>query len=34
MNTIQEVNPAWEYFEGMLWVAFGVRIFRDNVAGW
>lgn len=34
MNTIQEVNPAHAYFEGMLWAAFGVRIFRDNVAEW
>jgi len=34
MNTIQEVNPAQAYFEGMLWAAFGVRIFSDNVAEW
>ena len=32
MNTIQEVNPAQAYFEGMLWAAFGVKIFTDNVA--
>lgn len=32
MNTIQEVNPAQAYFKGMLWAAFGVRIFSDNVA--
>ena len=34
MNTIQEVNPAQAYFEGMLWAAFGVKIFTDNVAEW
>ena len=34
MRTIQEVNPAQAYCEGMLWAAFGVRIFRDNVAEW
>ena len=34
MNTIQEVNPALAYCEGMLWAAFGVRIFSDNVAEW
>lgn len=34
LNTIQEVNPAQAYFEGMLWTAFGVRIFSDNVAEW
>ena len=34
MNTIQEVNPARAYCEGMLWAAFGVRIFSDNVAEW
>lgn len=34
MNTIQEVNSAQAYFEGMLWAAFGVRIFSDNVAEW
>lgn len=34
MNTIQEVNPAQAYFEGMLWAAFGVRIFSDIVAEW
>jgi len=34
MNTIQEVNPAQAYCDGMLWAAFGVRIFRDNVAEW
>ena len=34
MSTIQEVNPAQAYFEGMLWTAFGVRIFSDNVAEW
>ena len=34
MNTIQEVNPAQAYMEGMLWAAFGVRIICDNVAEW
>lgn len=34
VNTIQEVNPARAYYEGMLWTAFGVRIFSDNVAKW
>lgn len=34
MNTIQEVNPAQAYCDGMLWAAFGVRIFSDNVAEW
>lgn len=34
MNTIQEVNPAQAYCYGMLWAAFGVRIFNDNVAEW
>ena len=34
MKTIKEVNPAQAYFEGMLWAAFGVRIFSDNVAEW
>ena len=34
MNTIQKVNPAQAYFEGMLWAAFGVRIISDNVAEW
>lgn len=34
MKTIQEVNPALAYCEGMLWAAFDVRIFSDNVAEW
>ena len=34
MKTIIEVKPAQAYFEGMLWAAFGVRIFSDNVAEW
>lgn len=34
MKIIQEVKPAQAYFEGMLWAAFGVRIFCDNVAEW
>ncbi len=34
MKTIQEEYPAQAYLEGVLWAAFGVRIFRDNVAEW
>ncbi len=34
MNTIQNINPAQAYCEGMLWAAFGVRIFGENVAEW
>lgn len=34
INTIQEVNPAQAYFEGMLWASFGVKIIRDNVEEW
>ena len=34
MITIRDVNPARAFFEGMLWAAFGVRGFSDNVAGW
>ena len=34
MKTIIEVKPAQAYSEGMLWAAFGVRIFSDNVAEW
>ena len=31
---IQEVNPAQAYIDGMLWAAFGVRIFSDNAKEW
>lgn len=34
MNTIQEVNPAQAYLEGMLWAAFGVKFISDDVAEW
>lgn len=34
MRTIKGVNPAQAFFEGMLWAAFGVRIFSDNAAEW
>ena len=34
MKTIQDVNPAQAYFEGMLWAAFGVRIISDKVTEW
>lgn len=31
---INEVNTAKAYIDGMLWAAFGVRIFSENVAEW
>ena len=34
MKTIPNDNMAQAYLEGMLWAAFGVRIFSDNVAEW
>ena len=34
MRTIGKVNTAQAYIEGMLWAAFGVRIFGENVAEW
>ena len=36
MNTSysQGFDTAKAYLEGMLWAAFGVRIFSDNVAEW
>lgn len=34
MKTIDDVNPARAYLEGMLWAAFGVRIFNDNATEW
>ena len=34
MNMINEVNTAKAYIDGMLWAAFGVRIFTENVAEW
>ena len=34
MKTIQIVNPASAYLEGMIWAAFGVRIFSDNTSEW
>ena len=34
MRTIDKVNIAQAYIEGMLWAAFGVRIFSENVAEW
>lgn len=34
MRTIDKVNTAQAYIEGMLWAAFGVRIFSENVAEW
>ena len=32
MKAIKDVNPAQAYIEGMLWAAYGVRIFSENVA--
>ena len=34
MKTIGKVNPAQAYIEGMLWAAYGVKIFSENVAEW
>lgn len=34
MKTIQNVDPAQAYIEGMLWAAYSVRIFSDDVAEW
>ena len=34
MNMINEVNTAKAYIDGMLWAAFGVSIFSENVAEW
>ncbi len=34
MKTFPNDNMAQAYLEGMLWAAFGVRIFSDNVAEW
>lgn len=34
MNMINEVNTAKAYIDGMLWAAFDVRIFCENVAEW
>ena len=34
MKTIKDVNPAQAYVEGMLWAAYGVKIFSCSVAEW
>ena len=34
MKTIQSVNRASAYLEGMICAAFGVRIFSDNASEW
>lgn len=34
MRTIGKVNPAQAYIEGVLWAAYGVRIFSEKVAEW
>lgn len=34
MKTMNEVNHAQAYLEGMLWAAFGIKIFSDNAMEW
>lgn len=34
MKAIKDVNPAQAYVEGMLWAAYGVKVFSDSVAEW
>lgn len=34
MKTIQDVNSAQAYVEGMLLAAYGVKIFSDSAAEW
>ena len=34
MKTLQRVYSASAYLEGMIWVAFSVRIFGDNASEW
>lgn len=34
METISKANTAQAYIEGMLWAAYSVRIFSENVAEW
>ena len=34
MIMIKEITSAQAYLEGMLWAAFGVRVFSENVAEW
>ena len=34
MMTIKNVNPAQAYLEGMLWVAYGVKVISGPVAEW
>ena len=34
MRTIDKVKIAQGYIEGMLWAAYGVKIFSENVAEW
>lgn len=34
MKTIQKVNPAQAYMEGMLWAAFGVKVVSGNAVEW
>ena len=34
MKTINEVNPALAYLEGMLWAAFGVKVISCDAVEW
>ena len=34
MKTMKDVNPAKAYLEGMLWAAYGVKVFSDTVTEW
>lgn len=34
MKTIKDANPAKAYLEGMLWAAYGVKVFSDTVTEW
>lgn len=34
MKTINEVNPALAYLEGMLWAAYGVKVITCDAVEW
>lgn len=34
MKTINEVNPAQAYLEGMLWAAYGVKVISCDAVEW
>ena len=34
MNTLNEVNPALAYLEGMLWAAYGVKVIACDAFEW